>query len=113
MAQINKNEQEPITNKDTPSILLEGLPKKKEEINLIMWKALYLMVDQYPNEPTIETIDNCRTFIHTLPYMLPTDLDGYYLKSFIINYTDNNPDFCDSQKNMAKFFVDAYNNQSI
>ena len=107
---LTKNKDRVDTNHmGTSTSCVGSLPKKKDDIDIIMWKALFLMADQYPDEPNIDTINNCNAFINTLPYMLPADHDGYNLKSFIVNYRQNNPHLCDSQKNLAKFFVNAYN----
>ena len=77
-----------------------------------IWKTLHVMAQNFPDEPNTDTIENCRAFIKSLPYMLPCSQCGYHFKEFTEDYLDKNPDPCQNQTSLVKFFVDAHNNVS-
>ena len=96
----------------------------------IIWPALHIMAQYYPENPSDRQIEEAKKFIQSMPWMLPCGQCG----SNFIEFTEYNEDnagneaacmgtneddrcmtldeICASKDNMVSFFVRAHNNVS-
>jgi hypothetical protein len=85
----------------------------------VIWRALHIMAQYYPENPSERQIDEAKRFIQSMPWMLPCGQCGSNFIEFIQyneDHTDSEEscmkldDICASKNNMIAFFVNAHNN---
>ena len=75
-----------------------------------LWRSLHRIAQNYPNNPSLLTRENCKKFLQSLPYMIPCSHCGC---DFLLYLNHQNvKDICSSKQNLVEFLVNAHNRVS-
>ena len=77
------------------------------------WIFLHMMAENYSEKPSKEEIESMKTYIETIPWILPCKQCGYHFKNFTNNYCLSLDEICRSRKNLVEFFKDAHNHVNV
>lgn len=73
------------------------------------WIFLHMMAENYLENPSKEEMKTMKTYIETIPNILPCKQCGLHFKDFTNNYCLSLDEICRSRKNLVEFFKDAHN----
>lgn len=73
------------------------------------WIFLHMMAENYYENPSKEEMKTMKTYIETIPNILPCKQCGLHFKDFTNNYCLSLDEICRSRKNLVEFFKDAHN----
>ena len=72
-----------------------------------LWRSFHRIAHNYPVIPSKDTCRYARSFLESIPYMLPCPNCGC---SFLMYLEENNIDkICSSRDNLVEFFVEVHN----